>query len=376
MLDSSKIQLFGKNAIVFILFITYIIFNSCNHPEKAKIVSQKNVINEVLDSIIVKEKTDSVIKLSPFEEYLKNKNFVDVKILDTTLKIDIRYSTVNNFLGVDLYGDFNKCYLNEEVANKLLVAHKFLKDTFPQYLFIIFDGVRPKEIQQVMWDLIKIPEKEKPKYLSNPKYGSLHNFGAAVDLSIIDGTGKELDMGTPYDSFDELAYPIMEKQMLKKGLLTEIQINNRKLLRRVMDSAGFFNIQTEWWHFNSCYRKVAAKKYTIVETFNVKPETIQIAENIEVQNEKIIENKVSFKVQVLATKIKMNVNDKQFKGIKIYEYFHKGLYKYTSGEFKTLAEAFAYRESILEIGIPEAFIVAFNNGERIGIKDAEELLNN
>lgn len=376
MLDSSKIQLFGKNATVFILIINVIIFNCCNQPQTEKASLPKNVVKELPDTLNLDEKKDSVIELSAFEKYLITKNFVDVKTVDTSLKIDIRYSSENNFLGVDLYKDFNKCYLTEEVATKLINAHKFLKDTFPNYRFIIFDGVRPKEIQQTMWDLIKISEKEKPKYLSNPKYGSLHNFGAAVDLSIVDGSGNELDMGTPFDSFEELAYPIMEKQMLKKGLLTEIQINNRKLLRRVMDSAGFFNIQTEWWHFNSCYRKVAAKKYALIESMNIIPETIQIAENVDVHNEKVVENNVSFKVQVLATKIKMNVNDKQFKGIKIYEYVHKGLYKYTSGEFKTLAEAFAYRESILEIGIPEAFIVAFNNGERIGIKDAEELLNN
>lgn len=376
MIDTSKILLFGKIAIVFTLFITLIIFNGCNQPQKPKEVSEKDVAKEVVDSVKIELKTDSIVKLSPFEEYLKSKNFVDVHTLDTSLRIDIRYSTKNNFLGTDLYGDFNKCYLNEEVANKLLAAHSFLKDTFPQYRFIIFDGLRPKEIQQIMWDLIEIPEKEKPKYLSNPKYGSLHNFGAAVDLSILDGSGKELDMGTPYDSFEELAYPIMEKQMLKKGLLSESQVNNRKLLRRAMEQAGFFNIQTEWWHFNSCYRKEAAKKYAIVETFKAKPEIAQIAENIENEIENVTKNNVSFKVQVLATKFKLNVNDKRFKGIKIYEYFHKGLYKYTSGEFKTLAEAFTYRDNILEIGIPEAFIVAFNNGERIGIKDAEELLNN
>ena len=74
-----------------------------------------------------------------------------------------------------------------------------------------------------------------------------------------------VDMGTPYDYFGVLAWPIKEKEMLKSNRLNKNQINNRRLLRKVMSRAGFFNIQTEWWHFNSMTRYKAAKKFKIIE---------------------------------------------------------------------------------------------------------------
>ena len=93
----------------------------------------------------------------------------------------------------------------------------------------------------------------------------MHNFGAAVDLTIADSTGQALDMGTPYDYFGELAYPKLQWDLLKQGKLTRAQIDNRSLLNAVMIRAGFFGIQTEWWHYNSCTRKVARERYKIVE---------------------------------------------------------------------------------------------------------------
>ena len=116
-----------------------------------------------------------------------------------------------------------------------------------------------------MWDTIAVPYSEKSKYVSNPKNGSLHNFGAAVDLSIVDQNGIELDMGTKYDYFGELAYPREEERMIKEGKLTHIQLLNRELLRTVMIAGGFFGITTEWWHFNSCKRNEAYSRYKIIE---------------------------------------------------------------------------------------------------------------
>ena len=129
----------------------------------------------------------------------------------------------------------------------------------------VFDGVRPRSVQQKMWDMLDMPVQERSKYVSNPQNGSLHNFGAAVDLTIIDSTGRQLDMGTPYDYFGELAYPRLEAEMLEQGKLSKQQVKNRGLLREVMLEAGFTPITTEWWHFNSCYRKEAWEKYKIVE---------------------------------------------------------------------------------------------------------------
>jgi D-alanyl-D-alanine dipeptidase len=116
-----------------------------------------------------------------------------------------------------------------------------------------------------MWDTIKIPLAMRSQYLANPAIGSLHNFGAAVDVSLIDEHGNLLDMGTPYDYFGELAYPRKETLMLQQGKLSYKQLFNRELLREVMEKANFFVATTEWWHFNSCTREEALLKYKIVE---------------------------------------------------------------------------------------------------------------
>ncbi len=199
------------------------------------------------------------------EKIIMAAGLVNVAEIDSSIVIDLKYSTRNNFLGIDMYGDFNKCYLQPDVAGKLKCSQEILKSKFPFYNIIVFDAVRARSIQRKMWDTIDVPYHERSKYVSNPNSGSLHNFGAAVDVSIIDEHGIELDMGTTHDYFGELAYPREEERMLEEGKLTHIQLLNRELLRDVMVSAGFMGITTEWWHFNSCYRTEAYEKYKIIE---------------------------------------------------------------------------------------------------------------
>ncbi len=203
--------------------------------------------------------------IGEMEKIMIEAGLVDVQTIDSSIVVDLKYSTSNNFLGVDMYGDFNKCYLQPDVAQKLKCAQQKLKSRFPFYDLIVFDAVRARSIQRKMWDTINVPYSERSKYVSNPNNGSLHNFGAAVDLSIIDECGIELDMGTAYDYFGELAYPREEERMLDEGKLTHIQLLNRTLLREVMESCGFMGITTEWWHFNSCFRTEAYEKYKIIE---------------------------------------------------------------------------------------------------------------
>ena len=257
-----------------VLLIVFIFFYSCEpkvekknlNADSLKIdsISEKNP-DSVSSSFINPSDTVATTILSELEQLLIDSGLVNIRELDSTIIVDLRYSTENNFLGKDVYGDLNNCYLQPDVAEKLLHAQQLLKKEFPQYNLLVFDGVRPRSIQWKMWEMLDMPEKEKIKYVSNPEFGSLHNFGAAVDVSISDENGNELDMGTPFDFFGELAYPVKEQQLLKKGELSSLQIENRKLLRRVMYGSDFFNIQTEWWHFNSCYRKEAITKYKLIE---------------------------------------------------------------------------------------------------------------
>jgi len=199
------------------------------------------------------------------EQQMLDMGLVDVRRIDSTIMTDIRYSDTNNFLKQDIYGDFNKAYLQPDVAEKVKKAQAYLRELHPAYRLIIFDAARPLVFQQMIWDSLKMPVSEKVKYACSPRNGSLHNYGAAVDVCILDENHQLLDMGTPYDFFGPLAYPVKEAQFLADGSLTQQQVDNRRLLRQVMYKAGFFNIQTEWWHFNSCTRFEASQKYKIID---------------------------------------------------------------------------------------------------------------
>jgi D-alanyl-D-alanine dipeptidase len=140
-------------------------------------------------------------------------------------------------------------------------------DRIPKLHLLIYDAVRPVSVQQKMWDALDtIPFEERTKFVSNPASGSIHNYGAAVDLTISDASGNPIDMGAGYDDIRQIAYPRLEEQFLASGELTSEQLENRKLLRKVMGSQGFKNITTEWWHFNACSRNEAKQKYTILLT--------------------------------------------------------------------------------------------------------------
>ena len=203
--------------------------------------------------------------LSVIEKTCIHAGLIDVRTLDTNIAVELKYATVDNFMHCNMYGNFNKAYLQKDVAKKLVQAQKYLNELKQGYRLIIYDAVRPRSVQQKMWDTLKVPFNEKIKFLSNPTLGSLHNFGAAVDISILDEKHHALDMGTPFDYEGELAYPESETKLLKEGIILTEQIDNRKLLRKVMNKAGFYNIETEWWHFNSCTLERAMEKYKIIE---------------------------------------------------------------------------------------------------------------
>jgi len=164
-----------------------------------------------------------------------------------------------------LYFKFTNAYLQKDVAERLAKVQVMLSELKPGYHLLIYDAVRPVSVQQRMWDALDtISIRERGKFVSNPANKSLHNYGAAVDLTIADNFGKAIDMGAGYDDIREIAYPSLEAKYLKSGELTKEQVENRKLLRKVMHSQGFRNIQTEWWHFNACSRGAAKAKYTVL----------------------------------------------------------------------------------------------------------------
>jgi zinc D-Ala-D-Ala dipeptidase len=181
------------------------------------------------------------VKIDPDDE---KAGFKDVQVLDKSIPLDIRYATANNFTKAQIY-DCPKCLLRPDAASAIVKAHADLKKQGYGGLKM-FDCYRPRPYQQRLWD--KVPN---PDYVTPPAKGSMHSRGAAVDLTIVDKSGKELDMGTEYDFFGPEAH--FDYTKLDKKI-----INNRKLLRKTLAKYGFEGIRTEWWHFS--YR---GKKYEL-----------------------------------------------------------------------------------------------------------------
>lgn len=202
------------------------------------------------------------------EQQMINQGLVNIQEIDPNIKVELKYSTTDNFVKKDIYGDLENAYLQVEVAKKLAKAHEYLKSVNPGYRFLIYDAARPNSVQYTLWDALddlKIQEKSKSQYVANPQIGSIHNFGCAVDLTVVNEKGIPLDMGTPYDFFGPLAYPRKEQEMLSSGKLTRQQVANREILRTAMKKAGFFVNTTEWWHFDAMSRAQAKAKYGMIK---------------------------------------------------------------------------------------------------------------
>jgi D-alanyl-D-alanine dipeptidase len=179
------------------------------------------------------------------------------------VKIDLRYASTNNFVGTNLYGNFNKAYLHPVAFAKLQKAESFLEKKHTGYKLLVFDALRPRSVQRLLF--AKVAGTPQEGYVANPDRGSVHNYGFAVDLTVADENGKELDMGTGFDNFTDLAQPRYEEKFLAEKKLSEKQLSHRKLLREVMEEAGFLHISNEWWHFDGLPIAELKEKYRIIE---------------------------------------------------------------------------------------------------------------
>ncbi len=161
--------------------------------------------------------------------------FVKLSAYSSAFVYDLKYATTDNFLGEKVY-NCGECYLRYKTVKALLVAQEKIKSK--GYKFKLFDCYRPLSVQQKMWALVS-----DPAYVADPAKGSLHNRGGAVDLTLVDKNGNELDFGTTFDFFGEQAshsYLELDKEVIK----------NRTFLRKVMTENGFTIFPSEWWHYN------------------------------------------------------------------------------------------------------------------------------
>lgn len=161
-----------------------------------------------------------------------------VKVRDyiTDAIADLRYSTPHNFAGYQLYPTDAKCYLRRGTLEKL----KRAADEFRAlgYRIKIWDAYRPRAVQYKLWEIL--PD---PQYVGDPTKGSIHNRGSAVDVTLTDMQGRDLFMPTRFDDFSKQAHHDCMA-------MPQVAIDNRQLLKNIMEKHGLKSIRTEWWHFN------------------------------------------------------------------------------------------------------------------------------
>ncbi len=200
-----------------------------------------------------------------WDKIMADQGLVNIQEIDPSILVELRYSGTNNFMDMDVYGDLENAYLQPEVAQMLALASDSLRAEYPHFKLLVYDGARPRRIQQILWDVVDIPLEERSKYVADPKKGSIHNFGCAVDLTVADENGNPLDMGTEYDNFTPLAHIDNEEELISSGSLTADQHANRLILREAMLKAGFQTISSEWWHFNAFPDELTKSRFKIIE---------------------------------------------------------------------------------------------------------------
>ena len=173
---------------------------------------------------------------------------IEIKKNTFNIILDLKYAGKDNILGKVIFHE-NRCFLLEEAAKKLLDATTIAKDL--GYYFKIFDAYRPSYVQEALWEF-----DPNPNFLSDPKKGSPHTKGIAIDLTLVDSNGNELDMGTKFDDFTKNSYH------LSKDLEKEVKIN-RRLLLSIMTLAGFDFYHKEWWH----YQLYNASNYPLIKNY-------------------------------------------------------------------------------------------------------------
>ncbi|PBJ08990.1 M15 family metallopeptidase [Flavobacterium sp. ACN6] len=173
--------------------------------------------------------------ITPAETQIADTAFVKLRDYSNDFIYDMKYATEDNFLKAKVY-DCAECMLRLKTVKALIAANNdFLKKG---YRIKLYDCYRPLDIQKKMWEIVSNPE-----YVADPKKGSIHNRGGAVDISLVDVTGKEVDMGTSFDFFGIQAshnFKQLSKEILSK----------RAYLKKVMIKNGFNSFDSEWWHYN------------------------------------------------------------------------------------------------------------------------------
>ena len=162
--------------------------------------------------------------------------------------VDLRYAGSDNFAGRVLYSGIDCAWLRVEAAHGLHKAAAWLAQHHPGLRLLVLDALRPQRVQEAIWrDVAGTPAA---LYFADPARGSIHSYGMAVDVTLLDVHGHELDMGSGFDEMSPRSHPALEDEQLAAGAIGIEHVSARSVLRRAMREGGFVGIPTEWWHFH------------------------------------------------------------------------------------------------------------------------------
>lgn len=174
----------------------------------------------------------------------------DFRPLDSLAGVahDLRYASSNNFAGRVLYAGLDCAWLRREAAAGLEAAAIWLAQSRPGYGLLVLDALRPHRVQQAIW--AAIAGTPAMAYFADPSLGSIHSYGMAADVTLLDAQGRECDMGSGFDEMNLRSHPALDAEHLALGVLSAAQITERGWLHAAMARGGFRGISTEWWHFD------------------------------------------------------------------------------------------------------------------------------
>jgi D-alanyl-D-alanine dipeptidase len=163
------------------------------------------------------------------------------------VRLDLRYASERNICKRDLYRGEPEAWLHHEAVEALKLSALALSLRRPGWKFRVFDAARPVSVQRQLYTAVAGTPQQA--YVADPDHGSAHNYGLAVDVALDDASGREQDFGTPFDDFDPLAQPQLERTFFLQGRLQRPQLTLRRILRACMARGGFKQNPLEWWHF-------------------------------------------------------------------------------------------------------------------------------
>lgn len=224
----------------------------------------------------------SAVDAQDFDTLMSSYGLVDIKSINNEILVELKYSSTDNFVGEDMYGNLECAYFESSFADRVDKAQKILKRRYPNYTLLIYDAARPISVQRHMRKVVEGTQFEG--FVADGTKGGRHNYGVAVDLTIAHLDGSPLDMGAGFDDFSEVAsvkgtpdtddpatrsievYRDYVLGLAERGVISLEAANNRILLIDVMLEAGLYPYRREWWHFEEIISiKETRDKYKLLD---------------------------------------------------------------------------------------------------------------